>query len=273
MARFPMMTQELARHIEQVDIDYTLSRLGGMQAAAGNPLAVEIKQFGRATAFLIEGWPDFWYGNRVLGLSPADESQLESIVNFFAARKLPFRFEIIPGQLSWSLAMRLHLLGFCQGSFSAALYGPPQPNLVSPALDVRVHVVAPDEVELFLDLYQDGFGLERLSSRDKQVVNQWLEQESPYLQLYLATAAGAPAGVAILYHKDGLGLLADAATVPEFRGRGCQSALLQRRVVEAARQECELLTSFVEFGSASHRNVERAGLRVAYTKALWWKVE
>jgi hypothetical protein len=85
--------------------------------------------------------------------------------------------------------------------------------------------------------------------------------------------AGQPAGVAILYLKDGFGLLADAATLPAFRGQGCQTILLHHRVVEAARQGCELLTSFVEFGSASHRNVERAGLRVAYTKALWWKVE
>lgn len=95
MTHFPTMTQELARRIEQVDIDYTLSRLGGMQAAAGNPLAVAIKQFGRATAFLIETWPDFWYGNRVLGLSPPGESQLEDIISFFAARNLPFRFEIM----------------------------------------------------------------------------------------------------------------------------------------------------------------------------------
>jgi hypothetical protein len=59
MAQFPVITQELAHRIEQVDIDYTLSRLGGMQAAAGNPLAIEIKPFGRATAFLIEAWPIF----------------------------------------------------------------------------------------------------------------------------------------------------------------------------------------------------------------------
>lgn len=273
MAQFPIITKELARRIEQVDIDYTLSRLGGMQAATGNPLAIEIKEFGQATAFLIAAWPDFWYGNRVLGLSSADESELEAIVSFFAVGNLPFRFEIIPGQLSWSLATQLYRFGFCQGSFSAALYGPPDPNLVPLVSDVRVRAVEPDEITLFLDFYQDGFGLERLSHRDKQVVSQWLERESPYLHLYLAEVAGNPAAVAILYIKDSLGLLADAATIPAFQGRGCQSALLYWRVAEAARQGCELLTSFVEFGSASHRNVERAGLRVAYTKALWWKVE
>lgn len=270
MAQFPIMTKELARRIEQVDIDYTLSRLGGMQAAAGNPLGIEIEQFGSVTAFLIEAWPDFWYGNRVLGLGPGDENHLDSIVNFFAAQKLPFRFEIIPSRLSWPLAMQLHRLGFCQGGFSAAMYGPPQPYLTQPAPEVSIRQVKPDELELFLDLYQAGFELPGLSRQNKEVVRVWLARDAAYLNLYLATVAGSPAGIAILYLKDDLGLLADAATLPEFRGRGCQTALLQRRVEDAAQQGCQLLTSFVEFGSASHRNVARAGLGVAYTKALWW---
>lgn len=270
MAHLPIMMKELAARIEQVDIDYTLSRLGGMQAVKNNPLGIEIEQFGDATAFSIRGWPDFWYGNRVVGLGPADENELEKIVGFFG--DLPFRLEIIPGQLSWSLATRLHRLGFCQGSFSAALYGPPQPNLLQPVSPVHVREVEPDEIELFLDLYQAGFELPPLSHQDKTIVRFWLERAAAYLNLYLATVAGIPAGVAILYMKDELGLLADAATLAEFRSKGCQTALLYQRVVDAARKGCEILTSFVEFGSTSHRNVARAGLNVAYTKAMWWPV-
>lgn len=269
----PIITRELARRIEQIDLDYTLSRLGGMQAAQGNPLGIMIEKFGEATAFLIRAWPDFWYGNRVLGLGPADESRLEDIAKFFGEHNLPCRFEIIPGRMSWSLATRLHRLGFCQGSFSAALYGLPQPDLLPPTPAVCVGEVEPDELALFLDLYQAGFELPEFNSREKNIVREWLERDAAHLKLYLATVAGTPAGVAILYVKDNLGLLADAATLPAFRGQGCQTALLQHRIKEAARQGCELLTSFVEFGSASHRNVARAGLSVAYIKAMWWRVE
>ena len=147
MAQGPIITTELARRIEQIDLDYTLSRLGGMQAAAGNPLQIEIRPFGGATAFSIQAWPDFWYGNRVLGLSQVDEGQLEHMVNFFG--ELPFRFEIIPGQLNWSLATRLHQLGFCQGSFSAAMYGPPQADTMPPTAPARVREMEPEELELF----------------------------------------------------------------------------------------------------------------------------
>jgi hypothetical protein len=49
--------------------------------------------------------------------------------------------------------------------------------------------------------------------------------------------------------------------------------MIHHRIAQAEKQNCDLLTSFVEFGSTGHLNLERAGLRVAYTKAMWWKVE
>ncbi len=58
----PVMTLELARQIEQMDIAYSKSRLSGMQAVMNNPLGIEIKTYGDTVAFLIRAWPDFWYG-------------------------------------------------------------------------------------------------------------------------------------------------------------------------------------------------------------------
>jgi hypothetical protein len=54
-----------------------------------------------------------------------------------------------------------------------------------------------------------------------------------------------------------------------MRGRGCQSALLSRRIADAAAAGCDSVASLAEFGSGSHRNLERAGLRVAFTQAVW----
>ena len=68
---------------------------------------------------------------------------------------------------------------------------------------------------------------------------------------------------------DGLGYLANAATLPAMRGRGCQTALLARRIADAAAAGCDTIASLAEFGSGSQRNLERAGLRVAYTQAVW----
>jgi hypothetical protein len=264
-----IITGVLARRIEAIDIDYSRSRLAGMQAAPGNPLGIEIRQFGQATAFLIQGWPDFWYGNKIVGLEPGDEPYLEEIVAFFRDRQLDFRVEIIPGNLNSRLGAHLHRLGLYQGGFSAAVYGVPY-SPEEAGSGVTVDEIQPGELDLFLDLYQAGFELPPLTPADKEIVKGWYEREKPSLKFYIARVEGTPAGIGVFYANQGLGLLADAGTLPQFRGKGCQSALIRQRLAEAARQNCEFITSFVEFGSTSHRNLEKAGLRLAYTKAMWF---
>ena len=95
----------------------------------------------------------------------------------------------------------------------------------------------------------------------------WLGQ--PGWRLYLARVDGVAGASAALTIGDGLGYLANAATVPAMRGRGCQTALLARRIADAAAEGCDTIASLAEFGSGSQRNLERAGLRVAYTQAVW----
>jgi len=270
----PHLTPALAYVIEHNDIEYTFARLEGMRQAEGNPLRIAIQRFGGATAFRIEAWPEFWYGNRALGLNPNSRDHLDEIVQFFASRQLDFRIELIPGDLDSELARRLHGYGFSQMGFSTAMYGLPKKTQASPITqDITVRAVQPGEIEKFIDLYQTAFGEPELNPTEKQVVRTWLEHESANLNLYMAFIKGQPAAVSVLYTKNGICLLADAATLPEFRGRGCHAAMIQQRITEAARRHCELVTSFVAFGSPSHRNLERLGLRVAYTKALWWKVK
>lgn len=61
--------------------------------------------------------------------------------------------------------------------------------------------------------------------------------------------------------------LLKASTRLTFRGRGVQTALLHHRLALAAAAGCDLATVQTQPGSASQRNVERQGFRLAYTKA------
>jgi ribosomal protein S18 acetylase RimI-like enzyme len=67
-----------------------------------------------------------------------------------------------------------------------------------------------------------------------------------------------------------------AGTLPEFRGRGIQTALLRTRMKAAADAGCELGVVVTRGGTASERNCIRLGFRVAYSKATvikhWDKV-
>lgn len=83
---------------------------------------------------------------------------------------------------------------------------------------------------------------------------------------YLAWIDGEAAGAGALSVDRGLAEMFGASTRPGFRNRGVQAALLAGRLAEAQRLGCDLAVAHTEPGSASQRNVERAGFRLAYTK-------
>jgi GNAT superfamily N-acetyltransferase len=85
---------------------------------------------------------------------------------------------------------------------------------------------------------------------------------------YLARVNGEPAaGGALIIDPDGrVATLCADATLTAYRGRGLQTALILARLSDAAARGADLAAAATAPGSASHRNYERCGFRVAYTK-------
>jgi ribosomal protein S18 acetylase RimI-like enzyme len=77
-----------------------------------------------------------------------------------------------------------------------------------------------------------------------------------------AVACGA--GLVIPEHS--VFAVCGAGTAAEYRGRGLQTALLHARLAAAAKAGCEYAVVVTQGGSASQRNCERLGFRVAYSK-------
>jgi ribosomal protein S18 acetylase RimI-like enzyme len=73
-------------------------------------------------------------------------------------------------------------------------------------------------------------------------------------------------GVGLLIPKHRIFALCGAGTAIEFRRRGLQTALLYARLAAAAEAGCEHAVVVTQGGSASQRNCERMGFRVAYSK-------
>lgn len=86
---------------------------------------------------------------------------------------------------------------------------------------------------------------------------------------FLAELDGLPIAAGALAMHGGVALLAGASTIPEWRKRGAQRALLEARLQYAGRSGCDLAMIGAEPGSASARNAERRGFRVAYTRMKW----
>lgn len=86
---------------------------------------------------------------------------------------------------------------------------------------------------------------------------------------FLAELDGQAIATGALSITDGVALLAGASTVPEGRKQGAQLALLDARLRYAAERGCDLAMMCALPGSASQRNAERQGFRIAYTRIKW----
>jgi GNAT superfamily N-acetyltransferase len=95
------------------------------------------------------------------------------------------------------------------------------------------------------------------------------EFSGPEWHIYLATLDGAPASMAAVHVRDSVASIDAMGTVPDFRRRGCQRALLAHCMDEAACLGCDLIASQTRPSSTSEKNMARAGLRIAYTKILY----
>jgi GNAT superfamily N-acetyltransferase len=91
---------------------------------------------------------------------------------------------------------------------------------------------------------------------------------APTFERYLARHGGAIAGGASLRIQDGIAQLSGAATLPEHRRRGVQSALLRHRLAEAARRGCDLAVVTTQPGSKSQENVQKFGFALLYARAI-----
>jgi GNAT superfamily N-acetyltransferase len=262
-----VLTKELAETIEQSEVDALHSRLTAIKEIDGNPMGVEIQQFGNATAFSVKSIPGPSF-NTVKGLKDGDEKYVDSIVDFYKSREIPARFELTPAHASPELLTYLNKVGFYQSDFHASLYTPliKEIETIDPKISIRM--LEKNEFDTFAEIYTKGFQMPAFLQSGIAQNNEILYDLENWT-FYLASVENKPAGIGVLFIKDDRANLAAAATLPEFRNKGIQSALIKERMNQAKLQNCRLAVGQARFGSVSQNNMERAGLKIAYTKAIW----
>ena len=248
--------ESLARRLEDVQNRFMLEWLAGMGA--------EHERFGAAVAVVDSSRPELDFVNRVYGLWPEDAGRVDEIVARYREHGVRGWLELAPCERFEQLASALSAAGAAQIGYHTVLYGAASERPL-PAL---VEIESAPDPERFADVLLRGHGVPGGARvRDRASVARWAELEK--WRLYLARVDGEPAGAALLSLEDDIGYLANASTLPEHRRRGVQTALIARRIEDAAAAGCDSVCSGAAFGSASQRNLQRAGLQVAYTKAVW----
>lgn len=261
----PPLTQELAHRIEQVAVAFGRIWLGGIDGLL-------LGTFGpRLLVGCHPDHPELDFQNRVNGLTPADAHRIGEIGVFYDEHGVRPWWEIVPDADFGDISAALTARGAAQIGFHAMAYGRPasEANGVGDAGPADVTTVEDDETFA-------TFARTRLLAHDlpAEVIEPaaadlrgWFS--APGVTNYLATFNGVAAGTAALLIHDGIGYLADATTLPRFRGRGIQSQLIQARIDAAARAGCEIVCSQAAFGGTSHRNLQRLGLMGGFTKVVW----
>jgi GNAT superfamily N-acetyltransferase len=228
---------------------YDLSeRLGAAQFRAGG-----------AFAFSCRSVPAIEL-NRALGVATPDE--LDAVEEFYRAQGSQFWVSPLPGSdLDAELERRGYVSGYRWMKFSRAAGA-----AGTVTTEFEIAEVGADRALDFSATACAGYGFPeffvpwpaRLPGRDG-----WT--------CVVSYDRGRPVGTGALFVRGDAGWLGMAATLPEARGRGSQTAILAHRIERAAELGCSLLVT--ETGErlpdspfGSYRNILRAGFEERYLR-------
>jgi ribosomal protein S18 acetylase RimI-like enzyme len=200
--------------------------------------------------------------------APVTESEMDRLEEFYFSRKAPAQVDYCP-LTDISLLEIASRRGYGIAELNNVLVRPLKAteSFAAPA-GVVIRPGAAEEVPIMAAILQRAF------FPSGGAPNGFDDMVSPHFSFpgsvpYVAVADGrvvaCGAGLVVAEHR--IVALFGAGTIPEFRGRGLQTALLQARMAQAARDRCEFAVVVTQGGTTSQRNAERLGFRVVYSKA------
>lgn len=234
----------------------------------GASQAMEMRYFGDvvATRTASDGSPHLC---RVYFASDALIPHLDALLAWYAAVGHRPRFDLLPTLPIQALTQALGRRGFTQIGFKSVMAAPLHfLDLPLPAPSVEIVPLSCADAEAIGALYAAAFGFSP-AQNPARAASLTALCHSDAAQFYGVWQGDELGAFGLLVQHEGLGFIATAATQSHWRGRGFQSALLARRVMEGAAAGCDFFAGQTEPYSPSQRNMARLGLQLAATKALW----
>jgi hypothetical protein len=208
-----------------------------------------------------------------LGLFDAiTDVEFERLESFFQDRRAPVCHEVSP-LADPSLLPLLNGRRYQPIEFTAVMC-----REIGPALGasgpanarLRVRTIEEDEHDLWAETAARGWS-ESPELSDFMLTLSQISAQRKHTVAFMAELSGRPIATGAMSLSDRVALLAGASTIPEGRKQGAQLGLLDARLKYAADQGCDLAMMCAAPGSASQRNAERQGFRIAYTRIKWRK--
>jgi GNAT superfamily N-acetyltransferase len=201
-----------------------------------------------------------------LGLNgPVSAQEFDQLEEFYFSRNEPVRAETCP-LADASLFALYRERGYGVTEFSNVMVRPIDSAQRWPEPDgVEIWKAGRQEMDLWTLTVAQGFS-ENYPVTEEIIKIMKVFGLSRGMECYLASIGGKVAGGATLSLGRKIAGLFGASTLPEFRKRGVQTALLRLRLRRAAEAGCEIAMSLAQPGSHSQRNITKLDFRTLYTR-------
>lgn len=238
---------------------------------------VQMARFGPVQTTAFGDLPEVSLLNQIQGAAEPgaiEAGHLAGAVEWMRSREVDYRVPVAacrPGAAeaeAW-----LSLRGYERAGGWIKLVRDTSPDDLPEAPEIAIYRLGDDEAdgEGLSTIAADALGLPATAG----TLFFSLPQERPWRCYTAALGPGEPAvATGAMLIEDGVAQLGPGTTLPLARGRGCNAALLRRRVLDAAEAGCH--TVFVEIceewpatSSGVYRNLIRAGFEVAYESPIW----
>ena len=214
------------------------------------------------------GGPDYPV-NQVVGMGLYGEvaaKDLDEAEEFFRSRGVPSAVVLSP-LADESLRNLLGERGYGIAEFNSVLIRRIQPGEpFSPPEGISIERVIPETAGEWMATIAKGFEQDIVVAESVFGGFAALPGATAFTASIEGKVVGGAGGRIIPEAR--IAALFGTATLPEYRGRGVQTALIARRLHEASLHGCEYAVVSTHPGSGSQRNMERRGFRVAYTKTV-----
>jgi GNAT superfamily N-acetyltransferase len=210
---------------------------------------------------------------QTFGLGVFDQvtaAEMEELEEFFRQREAPVCHEVSP-LADPALLTLLNDRGYRPIELTSVMYRPIGNGIIlsSPLNEnVQSRLMKDGEEEVWARTTARGWS--ELTEIAEMILElSLITAKRPGGLSFLAELDGRPIATGALFINEGVALLAGASTIPEARKQGAQLALLESRLRYAAENGCDIAMMCALPGSASQRNAERQGFRIAYTRIKW----
>jgi ribosomal protein S18 acetylase RimI-like enzyme len=199
---------------------------------------------------------------------PVTPSDLDALEAFYRSHNAPAQLDLCP-HTDPSVLELVSTRRYSLAELNNVLYRPlipAEPVDVPPGVQIRRG--KPEEARLFSELvtrsfFEQGDAPEGFAGMLSPLFR--FPESLTFVASVDDVPVAAAAGRIIPEHR--VFALFGAGTLPGFRGRGIQTALLRTRMKAAAESGCEFAVVVTRGGTTSERNCLRLGFRIAYSKA------